>query len=211
MLAVSGQSLKRRQYLKLGVFLGLLVCSSLITGNYLKNKGFYMAETNTIQVKLTTSKGAIVIDLLADKAPKTVENFLQYVDSGFYEGSIFHRVIDGFMIQGGGLDENMRELPNNAPIENEADNGLSNELGTVSMARTNDPHSATSQFFINVNNNDFLDHAEKSARGWGYAVFAKVSEGMQVVNAIKGVQTGSKAGHQDVPIEPIKIIKVDRL
>ncbi|GAF55611.1 LOW QUALITY PROTEIN: peptidyl-prolyl cis-trans isomerase PpiB [Psychrobacter sp. JCM 18901] len=132
-------------------------------------------------VELETNMGAIVIELNEEKAPKTVENFLNYVKSGHYDGTIFHRIIDGFMIQGGGMDAEMNEKPTNAPIENEADNGLKNDKGTIAMARTQDPHSATSQFFINVKDNDFLNHSGKNMQGWGYTVFGKVTSGMDVI------------------------------
>lgn len=156
-------------------------------------------------VQLETSKGNITLELNSEKAPKTVENFLNYVKSGHYDGTIFHRVIDGFMVQGGGMETNMNEKPTNAPVENEADNGLSNDTGTIAMARTQDPHSATGQFFINVANNSFLNHTGKNPMGWGYAVFGKVTEGMDVVEAIKGVATGNHGFHQDVPKEAIVI------
>lgn len=149
--------------------------------------------------------GEISIELDFDNAPKTAANFQQYVEDGFYDGKIFHRVIDGFMIQGGGFDAEMREAQTRDPIENEADNGLKNETGTLAMARTNDPHSASAQFFINVTDNSFLNHSGKTPQGWGYAVFGKVVEGMDVVNNIKGVSTGSAGHHQDVPVEAIVI------
>ena len=154
------------------------------------------------QVELNTNKGRIVLELNAEKAPKTVENFLEYVRDGFYDGVIFHRVIDGFMIQGGGMDENLKEKATRDSIENEADNGLSNDEGTIAMARTPAPHSASAQFFINVKNNSSLNH---TAQGWGYAVFGKVVEGMDVVNAIKGVRTGNRGYHADVPLENVVI------
>ncbi|WP_296402323.1 peptidylprolyl isomerase [Psychrobacter sp.] len=156
-------------------------------------------------VKLNTSMGEIVIELNKDKAPKTVENFVSYVKSGQYNGTIFHRVIPDFMIQGGGMDANMNEKSTNAPIENEADNGLKNEEGTIAMARTQDPHSATSQFFINVKNNAFLNHSGKNMQGWGYTVFGKVTSGMDVVKKIEGVPTGRFGMHADVPKEPVMI------
>ncbi|WP_227430670.1 peptidylprolyl isomerase [Psychrobacter sp. I-STPA6b] len=156
-------------------------------------------------VELDTNYGAITIELNEEKAPKTVENFLNYVKSGHYDGTIFHRVIDGFMIQGGGMDADMNEKATNAPIENEADNGLSNDVGTIAMARTQDPHSATSQFFINVKDNGFLNHSGKNLQGWGYTVFGKVTNGMDVVNKIKGVPTGRYGMHADVPKEPVVI------
>ncbi|KAA8730971.1 peptidyl-prolyl cis-trans isomerase [Acinetobacter qingfengensis] len=157
------------------------------------------------QVELNTNKGRIVLELNTEKAPKTAENFLQYVRDGFYDGVIFHRVIDNFMIQGGGMDENFREKTTRDSIENEADNGLVNEIGSVAMARTQAPHSASAQFFINVANNTFLNHTGKTTQGWGYAVFGKVVEGMDIVNAIKGVRTGSRGYHQDVPVENVVI------
>jgi cyclophilin family peptidyl-prolyl cis-trans isomerase len=156
------------------------------------------------QVDLKTSLGTIRLELFPEKAPKTVENFLQYVKDGHYNGTIFHRVIDGFMIQGGGFDKSMRQKPTRAPIPNEAKNGLKNDLGTVAMARTSAPHSASSQFFINVKNNDFLN-AASAQDGWGYAVFAKVVSGMDVVMKISKVQTGNAGGMGDVPREAIVI------
>ena len=156
-------------------------------------------------VELETTMGNIVIELNQEKAPNTVANFLEYVKSGHYDGTIFHRVIDGFMIQGGGMDANMKEKSTNAPIQNEADNGLKNEVGTIAMARTSDPHSATAQFFINVKDNSFLNFSGKNPQGWGYAVFGKVVEGMDVVNAIKGVRTGNRGYHADVPLENVVI------
>ncbi len=160
-------------------------------------------------VRLETSMGDIVIDLDAAKAPKTVENFLQYVNAGHYDGTIFHRVIDGFMIQGGGMTADMKEKPPRAPIENEANNGLKNDAYSVAMARTMDPHSATAQFFINVKKNDFLNHTAKTPQGWGYAVFGKVLKGQGVVNKIKGVATGRQGMHDDVPKEPVTILKAE--
>ena len=158
-------------------------------------------------VTLKTNHGDIKLELFADAAPKTVENFLEYVKSGFYNGTLFHRVIDGFMIQGGGFDQNFKQKATRAPIQNEADNRLSNEIGTIAMARTMDPHSATAQFFINVNNNDFLDFRSPSPQFYGYCVFGKVVEGMDVVNKIKTVKTGGRAGHQDVPKEDVVILE----
>jgi peptidyl-prolyl cis-trans isomerase A (cyclophilin A)/peptidyl-prolyl cis-trans isomerase B (cyclophilin B) len=159
------------------------------------------AETN--QVLLKTNMGDIVLELYPDKAPKTVANFLQYVKSGHYKGTIFHRVMDNFMIQGGGFDQNMKEKPTKAPIENEANNGLKNEAYTVAMARTPDPHSATAQFFINVKDNAFLDYPSRD--GWGYAVFGKVLKGTDVVDKIKKVVTGNYGMHQNVPLKPVVI------
>jgi peptidyl-prolyl cis-trans isomerase B (cyclophilin B) len=154
-------------------------------------------------IKLNTNFGTITLELFADKAPATVENFINYVKDGFYDGTIFHRVINGFMIQGGGMEPGMKEKSTRAPIKNEADNGLSNETGTVAMARTNDPHSASAQFFINVSNNTFLDHRSPTPDGWGYAVFGKVVDGMDVVERIKAVETGNAGFHQDVPVEDV--------
>jgi peptidyl-prolyl cis-trans isomerase B (cyclophilin B) len=159
------------------------------------------------QVLLKTNKGDITLTLDAVKAPKTVANFLAYVKSGHYDGTIFHRVIDNFMIQGGGMAPGMKQKPTQAEIENEANNGLKNVNGSVAMARTNEPHSASSQFFINVNDNDFLNHTAPTAQGWGYAVFGAVSDGMDVVNAIRKVKTGSSGFHQDVPTEDVVIEK----
>ncbi len=156
-------------------------------------------------VILHTSFGDIKLELDAGKAPKTVANFINYVKKGHYDGTIFHRVIDGFMIQGGGYAPGMDEKSTDAPIENEADNGLKNSAGTVAMARTMDPHSASAQFFINVADNDFLNHTAKTQQGWGYAVFGKVVEGMDVVEKLKSIRTGNFGYHQDVPTEDILI------
>ncbi|MAK44210.1 MULTISPECIES: peptidylprolyl isomerase [Spongiibacter] len=156
-----------------------------------------------------TNFGDIKIELDFENAPKTAENFKQYVEEGFYDGTIFHRVIDGFMIQGGGFEPGMKQKATREPIENEADNGLKNTVGTLAMARTMDPHSASAQFFINVKDNDFLNHSGKNMQGWGYAVFGKVSEGMDVVEKIKAVRTTSAAGHQDVPAEDVIIEKAE--
>ena len=159
-------------------------------------------------ITLHTNYGDITLELDFEKAPKTAANFKQYAEEGFYDGTIFHRVIDGFMIQGGGFTEDFEQKKTRAPIENEADNGLQNLTGTIAMARTNDPHSATAQFFINVKDNGFLNHSGKTSSGWGYCVFGKVTAGMDVVNKIKGVKTGSKSFHQDVPKEAVIIQKV---
>ena len=160
-------------------------------------------------VKLQTTMGDITLELDSEKAPKTVENFLQYVKDGFFDGTIFHRVIDGFMIQGGGFEPDMTQKPTRGMLENEAANGLKNDAYTVAMARTPNPHSATAQFFINVSNNRFLNHTAPTPQGFGYAVFGKVVEGKEVVDAIKKVRTGSRAGHQDVPLEDIVITKAE--
>jgi peptidyl-prolyl cis-trans isomerase B (cyclophilin B) len=159
------------------------------------------------QVLLKTNKGDITLTLDAVKAPKTVANFLEYVKSGHYDGTIFHRVIDNFMIQGGGMTPGLEEKSSGDQIENEANNGLKNERGTVAMARNSDPHSATAQFFINVNDNDFLNHTAPNAQGWGYAVFGKVTDGLDVVDVIRKVKTGSTGFHQDVPTEDVIIDK----
>ena len=159
-------------------------------------------------IKMETNKGNITIELYADKAPISTENMVNYVKDAFYDGLIFHRVIPGFMIQGGGMNPDMSEKPNKAPIKNEADNGLKNDRGTLAMARTNVPDSATSQFFINLKDNDFLNHTSKTPQGWGYAVFGKVTEGMDVVDAIAAVKTGNHGGHGDVPLEPVVINKM---
>ena len=163
--------------------------------------------STTPRVKLQTSMGDITIELDAEKAPKTVENFLTYVKEDFFNGTVFHRVINNFMIQGGGFDTGMKQKPTHDAIENEADNGLKNNRYTLAMARTGDPHSATAQFFINVADNEFLNFTAPTPNGWGYAVFGKVVEGMDVVDKIKSVKTGNKGFHQDVPVEEIVIEK----
>ncbi len=163
------------------------------------------------RVALETDKGRIVIELYPDQAPRTVQNFLDYVDAGHYHGTIFHRVIPDFMIQGGGLTASLKEKPTRPPIKNEADNGLKNRRGAVAMARTQVPDSATAQFFINTVDNDFLDFQSKTVQGWGYAVFGQVVEGMEVVEAIARVRTGTRAGHRDVPVDPVMILKAERL
>jgi peptidyl-prolyl cis-trans isomerase B (cyclophilin B) len=160
-----------------------------------------------MKVELHTNHGIITLALNSEKAPITVKNFKAYVENGHYDGTIFHRVIDGFMIQGGGFTSDMKQKSTLAQIKNEAGNGLKNTLGSIAMARTSDPHSATAQFFINVGDNAFLNHTSPSGQGWGYAVFGEVVDGMDVVNAIKSVATGSKGGHQDVPKEAVIIEK----
>ena len=159
-------------------------------------------------ILMTTTLGPMTLELDADNAPTTVENFLSYVSNSFYDGTIFHRVISNFMVQGGGFTAEMEQKATQAPIENEANNGLKNARGTIAMARTQDPHSATAQFFINVQDNDFLNHTGENIQGWGYAVFGKVTDGEDVLDKIRCVQTGSQAGHQDVPVEPIIIESV---
>lgn len=158
-------------------------------------------------VEIKTNKGSIVVELNQDKAPNTVANFVKYANDGFYTGTVFHRVISGFMIQGGGLDKNLNEKETRAPIKNEADNGLANNIGTIAMARTNNPHSASSQFFINVANNAFLNHTEKSDRGWGYTVFGKVVKGMDVVDKIARIPTdGGDVPTQTIMIESVTVL-----
>lgn len=162
-----------------------------------------------MSVKLHTNRGTITLELDADKAPVTVENFLGYARAGHYDNTVFHRVIDGFMIQGGGFAPGMTQKPTGEPIRNEADNGLRNTRGTIAMARTGDPHSATAQFFINVADNDFLDFRAPDPQGWGYCVFGRVIDGLDVVDVIRGVNTGNKGFHQDVPKEDVIIERVE--
>ena len=183
--------------IKLIVVLGALV--TMVTA------GASMAAAGNPKVEMETSKGKIVIELLPEKAPETVKNFLNYVDAKYYDGTIFHRVIPKFMIQGGGFTSDMKQKSAGAPIKNEADNGLKNDRGTIAMARTGDPHSATAQFFINSVNNDFLNHKSKTQQGWGYVVFGKVITGMDVVDAISSVKTVTRGAYSDVPAETIEI------
>jgi len=164
-----------------------------------------------MKVKLTTSMGAITLDLDEQKAPETVANFLKYLDAGHYDGTIFHRVIDGFMIQGGGFTRDMKQKPTNPTVKNESRNGLKNDNYTVAMARTGVRDSATSQFFINVKDNDFLNYSGESPQGWGYAVFGRVVEGQDVVDKMRKVRTGNAGGHQNVPIEALVIEKAERV
>ncbi len=180
---------------------GLLAAAFLLAGMLCGTP----AQAADPTVKLETSMGDIVVRLDARKAPMTVTNFLEYVKAGFYDGTTFHRVIKGFMIQGGGMGPDMKEKPARAPIKNEAANGLKNSKYTIAMARTSEPHSATSQFFINVANNAFLDYKSQTPQGWGYAVFGKVIKGQDVVDKIAGVQTGRRGYHDDVPLDPIFI------
>ncbi|MGB4911637.1 MAG: peptidylprolyl isomerase [Candidatus Dechloromonas phosphoritropha] len=160
-------------------------------------------------IKLTTNHGVIMLDLNAEKAPKTVANFLAYVEAGHYDNTVFHRVIKNFMVQCGGFEPGMKQKPCSAPIDNEAANGLKNKRGSIAMARTGDPHSATAQFFINTVDNDFLDFKSPSGQGWGYCVFGEVSEGLDVVDKIRAVRTGNKGGHQDVPVDDVIIEKAE--
>jgi peptidyl-prolyl cis-trans isomerase B (cyclophilin B) len=182
--------------------LAVLLAAALFAG---EGAGAPKPSPSRPRVKLETSLGTIVVELDAERAPKTVENFLGYVRSGHYDGTIFHRVIRNFMVQGGGFDAQMRQKSTGKPIENEAANGLKNERGTLAMARTNDPHSASAQFFVNTVDNKFLDHTAKTQQGWGYAVFGRVVEGMSVVDAIEAVKTTTRAPHGDVPVEPVVI------
>ena len=160
-------------------------------------------------IKMETNHGTITIELDADKAPNTVANFKKYIDDDFFNNTVFHRVIPNFMIQGGGFNPGMIQKQTLDPIENEADNGLGNDRGTIAMARTNDPHSATAQFFINLKDNAFLNHSGKNPQGWGYCVFGKVTDGMDVVDKIATVATGNSGGHADVPVDDVVIIKVE--
>jgi peptidyl-prolyl cis-trans isomerase B (cyclophilin B) len=169
------------------------------------------AAADAPRVALETDKGKIVIELYPDQAPKTVQNFLDYVDAGHYNSTIFHRVISSFMIQGGGMTASMKEKPTKAPIKNEADNGLKNRRGAIAMARTQVPDSATAQFFINTVDNDFLNFKSKTPQGWGYAVFGQVVEGLDVVDAIAKVKTTNRGGHQDVPVDTVMILKAERV
>ncbi len=180
------------------VILGALV--ALVTA------GAGMAVAANPKVEMETSKGKMVIELFPDKAPETVKNFLNYVETKYYDGTIFHRVIPKFMIQGGGFTSDMKQKSAGAPIKNEADNGLKNDRGTIAMARTGDPHSATAQFFINSVNNDFLNHKSKTQQGWGYVVFGKVIAGMDVIDAISASKTVTRGRFRDVPAETIEII-----
>ena len=189
--------------------LGLLL---VVTIGFVPAVG-YSTEKQTkgvgmVTVKMETSMGDITLELDAEKAPDTVANFVEYANSGFYDGTIFHRVIENFMIQGGGFDSDMKKKKTREPIKNEAANGLKNDTGTIAMARTNDPNSATAQFFINVKDNGFLNHTAPSGQGWGYAVFGKVTDGMDVVHAIEKVDTTIRSGMQDVPAETVVINKV---
>jgi peptidyl-prolyl cis-trans isomerase B (cyclophilin B) len=163
------------------------------------------------KVQLTTNHGAITLELDTQRAPATVANFLEYVKSGHFDNTVFHRVIDGFMIQGGGFEPGMKQKPTRPPVKNEADNQLKNDNYTIAMARTADPHSASAQFFINVSDNDFLNHKSPSAQGWGYCVFGKVTGGTEVVDKIRKVRTGSRGMHQDVPLEDVVIQKAEVL
>ncbi len=173
--------------------------------------GSAIAEDTNPKVVLTTSKGQIVLELYADKAPETVKNFLAYVDAKYYDGTIFHRVIPNFMIQGGGFTADMKRKATRSPIKNEADKGVKNDRGTIAMARTGDPHSATAQFFINSKDNGFLNHKSKTMQGWGYAAFGRVVEGMNTVDAISAVTTTRRGPYSDVPVQPVVIESAARV
>lgn len=184
-----------------------LLCCCAMQSSYSSTQHINSTKGNKIMVKLHTNKGVITLQLDAEKAPVTVKNFLEYVNSGFYNGTIFHRVIANFMIQGGGFEPGMIQKKTNAPIQNEAANGLKNDKYTIAMARTGDPQSATAQFFINVKDNEFLDYPGQD--GWGYCVFGKVVEGQEVVDAIRNVKTGNRSGFQDVPLEDVIITSAE--
>jgi peptidyl-prolyl cis-trans isomerase B (cyclophilin B) len=183
-----------------------LIFILIVLGTFI-TYGVAKATADNPKVEMETSKGKFVIELIPGKAPETVKNFLNYVGAKFYDGTIFHRVIPNFMIQGGGFTSDMKKKSAGTPIKNEADNGLKNERGTIAMARTGDPHSATAQFFINTVNNDFLNHKSKTQQGWGYVVFGKVISGMEVIDAISAVKTVTRGMYRDVPAETIEIRK----
>lgn len=187
---------------------GLLLAVSIVlapTSAFTQNNQPDKEGNHMVKVTMDTSKGVIKLELDADKAPLTVTNFVEYAKSGFYDNTIFHRVIPGFMIQGGGFDPDMKQKTTRAPVKNEASNGLKNLAGTIAMARTSDPHSATAQFFINCVDNDFLNFKSETPQGWGYTVFGKVVEGMDTVKTIEKVSTGTSSGMGDVPVEPVII------
>ncbi len=194
--------------LTLGALLATTGCNAREPGKQTVSTQPAAGQPANPLVLIETSKGNITVELFPGNAPVSTENFLKHVKSGFYDGTIFHRVIPGFMVQGGGMLPDMSEKPRGTPIQNEADNGLKNLRGTLAMARTGEPHSATSQFFINVNDNYFLNHRGKSVEGWGYAVFGQVVDGMEVVDAIVAVPRGSRGPHGDVPLEPVVMKKV---
>lgn len=198
------------------LFLGALLfgisgCGASEPGKQTVSTAPAASQTANPRVLIETSKGKITVELFPGQAPQSAGNFINYVKTGFYDGLVFHRVIPGFMVQGGGMTPDMTEKPNNAPIQNEADNGLKNLRGTLAMARTGEPHSATSQFFINVVDSSFLNHRGKSFEGWGYAVFGQVVEGMDVVDAIVAVPRGNRGPHGDVPVEPVLMQRVTLL
>lgn len=194
-----------------GLFATLMLsCLLLCTAQAAPNSQQQSAQKGKASmVKLQTNHGDITIELDAERAPATVKNFLDYVTSGFYDNTVFHRIIDGFMIQGGGFEAGMKEKPTKAPIRNEAANGLTNDKYTLAMARTSDPHSATAQFFINIKDNSFLNYTAPNSQGYGYSVFGKVVSGTEVLDIIRKVKTGNVAGHQDVPVEDVVLIKAE--
>jgi peptidylprolyl isomerase/peptidyl-prolyl cis-trans isomerase B (cyclophilin B) len=194
--------------LTLGASLAATGCNAKEPGKQTVSTQPTAGQPANPRVLIETSKGNITVELFRGNAPLSVDNFLKHANSGFYDGTIFHRVIPGFMVQGGGMLPDMTEKPRGTPIQNEADNGLKNLRGTLAMARTGEPHSATSQFFINVNDNYFLNHRGKSIEGWGYAVFGQVVDGMEVVDAIVAVPRGNRGPHGDVPLEPVVMKKV---
>ena len=194
---------------QLSRILALSLILLVVTGCDAKKDLAQTDKEPEFMVRMTTSLGVIEIELNEAAAPQTVQNFIEYANSGHYNGTIFHRVMPGFMIQGGGMSAGMQEKSTRSPIENEADNGLKNTVGTLAMARTNDPHSATTQFFINLVDNGFLDHTSQSTAGWGYAVFGRVTGGMDVVEQIAAVPTGTKGMHADVPLEDVEIKSVE--
>jgi peptidyl-prolyl cis-trans isomerase B (cyclophilin B) len=204
---MKGTSMYRKLPLRLLPAARLLACALILAIGFCTWGDNAWAARRPNMVKLQTSLGDIVLELNPEKAPATVANFLQYVKDGFYNGTIFHRVINGFMIQGGGMDAQMNQKPTRAPIKNEADNGLTNDAYTIAMARTAVPDSATAQFFINVTDNKNLNHTGKNPAGWGYAVFGKVVQGKEVVDKIKAVGTTNKGFHADVPVEPVTILQ----
>jgi cyclophilin family peptidyl-prolyl cis-trans isomerase len=187
------------------IVLMIVLCVGILFGMTTETMAAETASAKVTRVRLETNQGVIVLELDAQAAPQTVENFLKYVRAGFYNGTIFHRVIKGFMIQGGGFTADLKQKPTQKPIGNEADNGLKNQRGTIAMARTSEPHSATSQFFINAVDNAFLDHTGKNPQGWGYCVFGKVVEGINVVATIEKLPTTVKNGYKDVPVSPVII------
>ncbi len=199
------EKLKMKKWLLLGLCALFCSCQSQSSE---ENKENSMSKNPSVQIR--TNKGEIEVELFADKAPDTVKNFLQYVDEKHYNNTIFHRVIDGFMIQGGGFTPQMRQKPTHDPIRNEGDNGEKNMRGTIAMARISDPHSATAQFFINVSDNDFLNYRNQTPGGFGYCVFGKVTKGMEVVDKIKSTPTTTKASMQDVPVETIEILSITK-
>ena len=187
------------------IILMIVLCVGILIGTTTEAMAAETAPAKATRVRLETNQGVIVLELNAQATPQTVENFLKYVRAGFYNGTIFHRVIKGFMIQGGGFTADLKQKSTQKPIGNEADNGLKNQRGTIAMARTSDPHSATSQFFINSVDNNFLDHTGKTPQGWGYCVFGKVVEGIEVVDMIAKLPTTMKNGYKDVPVSPVII------